>query len=356
MQDSRYRVELSELLELIRSGRAQEDLSGAGGPGLAVTVLDAAPAGEDAEGLQARAAGIPAVLVGVLTDLVGPARQLAPIFDLMLADPNARDLPIGAVGVEDVDATLAELAGAITQWPIAAIAATLLLRRSPGRTVDEDLAAESAVYSTLQAGPEFAAWLGARPARRRSPPDLPAVVASRVGAMLRITLSTPEIHNAYTSRTRDELVQALTIADVDRTVESVVIEGAGPSFCSGGYLDEFGTLPDPATAHLVRLTRSAARLMARLAARTEVRIHGAAIGAGIELPAFAHRVVADPDTRIVLPELSFGLIPGAGGTASLPRRIGRQRTLYMALTRAPIDAVTALEWGLVDEIRAKGDW
>jgi enoyl-CoA hydratase/carnithine racemase len=81
------------------------------------------------------------------------------------------------------------------------------------------------------------------------------------------------------------------------------------------------------------------------------RLHGACYGSGIELPAFADRVVAASDTRIALPELGLGLIPGAGGTVSLPRRIGRHRTAWLALSGAAIDATTALGWGLVDEVQ-----
>ena len=72
------------------------------------------------------------------------------------------------------------------------------------------------------------------------------------------------------------------------------------------------------------------------------------MGAGIELPAFARRVVAAEDAFFQLPELSLGLIPGAGGTVSIPRRIGRQRTARLALSGERLDAATALEWGLVD--------
>jgi enoyl-CoA hydratase/carnithine racemase len=70
----------------------------------------------------------------------------------------------------------------------------------------------------------------------------------------------------------------------------------------------------------------------------------------VELPAFAHRVVATRDATFGLPEVGLGLIPGAGGTVSLPRRIGRHRTARLGLSGAAIDAATALEWGLVDEI------
>jgi enoyl-CoA hydratase/carnithine racemase len=70
----------------------------------------------------------------------------------------------------------------------------------------------------------------------------------------------------------------------------------------------------------------------------------------VELPAFARRVVARPDARFWLPEVAMGLVPGAGGTVSIPRRIGRQRTALLALTGTAIDATTALEWGLVDAV------
>jgi enoyl-CoA hydratase/carnithine racemase len=83
----------------------------------------------------------------------------------------------------------------------------------------------------------------------------------------------------------------------------------------------------------------------------EAHVHGACAGAGVELPAFAAKVSARADAWFMLPELSMGLVPGAGGTASLPRRIGRRRTAWLALSGERIDARTALEWGLVDEIR-----
>jgi enoyl-CoA hydratase/carnithine racemase len=79
-------------------------------------------------------------------------------------------------------------------------------------------------------------------------------------------------------------------------------------------------------------------------------VHGATLGGGIEMAAFAGRVVAAEDTRIGLPEVGLGLIPGAGGTASLPRRIGAQRTAALALAVDSIDGATALAWGLVDRL------
>src|SRR5207237_914460 len=76
-------------------------------------------------------------------------------------------------------------------------------------------------------------------------------------ATRRVTLSRPDVHNAFNARMREELLDALAVAAADPSITSVVLDGDGPSFCSGGDLDEFGTAPDPATAHLVRVARSA---------------------------------------------------------------------------------------------------
>jgi enoyl-CoA hydratase/carnithine racemase len=148
---------------------------------------------------------------------------------------------------------------------------------------------------------------------------------------------------------RDELYTALDEAR-SRPDVTVVLRGDGPSFCSGGDLDEFGTAPGPVDAHVVRLTRSLALVMSDLAPRVVVGLHGACLGAGIELPAFAQRVVAAEDARIGLPELDLGLIPGAGGTVSIPRRAGSAVLLDLLLSGGTVDAGTALARGLVDEV------
>jgi enoyl-CoA hydratase/carnithine racemase len=211
---------------------------------------------------------------------------------------------------------------------------------------------ESFAYSTLLGGPEFRRWLGARGDRPPPPPAEMPVIVRRDGPQLLITLNVPERRNAYGRQLRDALTDALRVALLDPAITHVVLDGAGRSFCSGGDLAEFGTTPDLATAHFVRTRAGAARLIHDLGARIEVRVHGPCTGAGIELPAFAGTIVADVGTTFRLPEVGMGLIPGAGGTISIPRRIGRWRTLYLALTGRPVDAATALAWGLVDSVAA----
>jgi enoyl-CoA hydratase/carnithine racemase len=98
------------------------------------------------------------------------------------------------------------------------------------------------------------------------------------------------------------------------------------------------------------MLRNPARYLALHGDRYHFHLHRACVGAGIELPAFAGRVTAARNTFFQLPELGMGLIPGAGGCVSLSRRIGRQRTAYMAVLGKRISAPRALEWGLIDAI------
>ena len=84
--------------------------------------------------------------------------------------------------------------------------------------------------------------------------------------------------------------------------------------------------------------------------RLTAEVHGACVGAGVELAAFARRVVADPATTFRLPEVGMGLVPGSGGTWSVTHRIGAQRTNWLALTGATVDVALAERWGLVDEV------
>jgi enoyl-CoA hydratase/carnithine racemase len=190
--------------------------------------------------------------------------------------------------------------------------------------------------------------------REREPNGEPPLLVRREGETLHLRLNRPEKRNAFSAGLRDALCEALVLVLEDQSVARVLLSGAGASFCSGGDLDEFGTLPDPATAHAIRSTRNAALLLSRCAGRVEAQVHGACVGAGAELPAFCRRVVARPDAFFLLPEVGLGLVPGAGGTVSLPRRIGRQRTAWLALGGQRLCVEDARAFGLVDEILGAG--
>lgn len=248
-----------------------------------------------------------------------------------------------------VDGPIEPLLQGVENGPCAAAALAGLLRVTATTSVGPGLVAESACYSMLLAGPEFARWRAGREVRPVPEADEPVLVV-RDGDRLTITLNRPERRNAFGRAVRDALLAALDVAVLDDTIADVELRGRGEAFCSGGDLDEFGTATDVAEAHVVRLLASAGAAVHRLRDRVRPRLHGACIGAGIEVPAFAGHVVASRDAWFQLPELSMGLVPGAGGTVSITRRIGRWRTAYLALSGRRIDAGTALEWGLVDEL------
>lgn len=262
--------------------------------------------------------------------------------------------PAPWVSCADPDQELERLAARIRTWPLAAVTLVQVLRAGAGADIAGGLVIESLAYSMLQSGPEFQAWLAGRPPRRVSDRDEDPVLVGREGDVLTVTLNRPKVHNAYNALMRDRLFDALSIAAVDEGVREVAWSGAGRSFCSGGDLTEFGTFPDPATAHLIRTTRSPAYLISLLTDRVKPRLHGFCVGSGIELPAFARTVRADPGATFQLPEMAMGLIPGAGGTVSIPRRVGRGRTAWLVLSGQALDSAAALEWGLVDGLDPGG--
>ncbi len=255
--------------------------------------------------------------------------------------------------VADV-AEAASLLANIRQSPIAATALVQLLRLNEHLRIADALVAESLAYSTLQAGPEFRQWLEANradtPAVHSDSGD--AVLISRDGDVLTLELNRASNRNGMTVEMRDALIEALQLVLADDSIRQVHLSGRGKCFSTGGDLTEFGSAPDPATAHIVRSLALPGRLLAQCAERVTVKVHGACIGSGIEFPTFAGRVVAAEGAYFQLPELKFGLIPGAGGTVSIARRIGRQRAAWLMLSGKRINARQALAWGLVDEVAA----
>ncbi|MHA3024500.1 enoyl-CoA hydratase/isomerase family protein [Mycobacterium sp. BMJ-28] len=285
---------------------------------------------------------------GILVGTGAPADHLA--FTLT---ERASDDP-RVVTVDSVERAVAELTERCARWPHAAAVCDDVLRAlDPAAPVFGGVITESLAYSTLQAGPEFARWLAERgPA---TPPEIPdPVQVDRDGDTLFVRFNRPQRHNAFTTDARAGLLEALEVARLDDGITEVVLSGNGRSFCSGGDLAEFGTFADPAGAHLARTRHSPALALAELTGRLGTRcravVHGQVLGSGLEMAAYCGWVRCHRDAVLGLPELALGLIPGAGGTVSITRRIGRWRTAYLVLSGRVIDAGTARAWGLVDEV------
>jgi enoyl-CoA hydratase len=268
-----------------------------------------------------------------LIGLGDPAHPLADALDAIVEHPVS------------VDALIRQT----TRAPRAAAVAVQLLRSLDGLSCARALPLESFCYGLLQGSAEHEAWLASRvPAKQRAP--VGRLIVERRESVLHVTLDRPQARNAIDRQLRDQLFEAFTLAVLDPEVRSVRLRAVGPAFSIGGDLEEFGTTRDPATAHLIRSRTLPALALAGRAEILDVHVQGACVGAGLEIAAFAGRLTATSDAWFQLPELAMGLIPGAGGCVSVPRRIGRQRAALMILSGRRINATTALRWGLIDAI------
>ncbi len=302
-------------------------------------VRDAAAAAERADVL----------LVGLADEALPDTHSLAAALACTLVAGGRSELPRTMIGVADLDAARAVISMAVSSAPRAARTLDGLLRLTSTLAVREGLIAESLAYSMLLAGDEFRRWRASRPIKRIPAQAGPAVLLDRDADTLHVTLNRPHRHNAFGVPIRDGLVDAFDLVLADPTIAQVTLRGNGSSFCSGGDLDEFGPTTDVTSAHLIRLDRGVGARLDRCRDRVHARLHGACIGAGIEIPSFAAHVSAADGTCFALPEMSMGLVPGAGGTVGVTRRIGRWRTAYLGLTGERLDVATALSWGLIDE-------
>ncbi|WGM47505.1 Fatty acid oxidation complex subunit alpha [Brevundimonas sp. NIBR10] len=248
----------------------------------------------------------------------------------------------------DTALNLVGLASAITKAPRAAWVIVDLLRATEGMETLRALTCESLAFAALQSGREHRNWLAAHSAR--TPTGQGGVVTERDGDVVSITVDRPTARNAIDRALRDALFDACSLANLDADIQTVRITATGRCFGVGADLSEFGTTDDPPSAHFIRSRTLPARAILPRASIYEVHVRGACIGASLEFAAFAGRVTASSDAWFQLPELGMGILPGAGGCVSVPRRIGRQRAALMMLSGRRIDAQTALDWGLIDAI------
>lgn len=276
-----------------------------------------------------------------------PAGLVLPAFPLIGVGDPAHPIAAELDAVIE-SAALDSLIRNVNANPVAASVAVQTLRLLEGLAPQRALVAESLAYGLLQGGEEHAAW---RKSRAAAPPA-PAgeVLVARHGGVLDICLNRPLANNAIDRDMRDMLREAFELAALDPGIERVMLRSIGRAFSVGADLAEFGTTTDPPTAHAIRMATLPAHAIVRCAEKLEVHVQGACVGSALEMAAFAHRITASPRAWFHLPELAMGVIPGAGGCVSVPRRIGRQRAALMILSGRRIDAYTALEWGLIDAL------
>jgi len=170
------------------------------------------------------------------------------------------------------------------------------------------------------------------------------------GPVAIVSLDRPECLNAYSVAMRDDLHAVLAAADADPAVRVLVLRGRGPAFSTGGDLREFGSAPSPFVARQVRWQRDVWGQLLRLRAVTLAAVHGLAVGGGMEMALLCDLCLAADDARFALPETGRGMIPGVGGTQTLPRRVGVGRALDLVLAGRWLTAREARAAGLVLDV------
>lgn len=271
-------------------------------------------------------------------------------FDALVTTCRHAPRPWVSVRPERLATQLDGVRATVAAAPIATAILARVLRMGEHLSFDDALEIESLAYSTLLGGNEFACWLAGQSPTTDAAEAAPLVRYERDGEIVTLTLSAPINRNAITAAMRDTLYEALANVLDDPTAPRLVLRGEGRCFSIGGHLPEFGSARDLAQAHAIRSLRCCARLLYRLGDRAEVRLHGACIGSGIEVPAAAARRIGAPGTFMQLPELRMGLIPGAGGTVSIARAIGRHRMFWLALGGFRLGAEQARAWGLLHTV------
>lgn len=154
--------------------------------------------------------------------------------------------------------------------------------------------------------------------------------------------------NALSSSVRAGLLSGVKLAASRKDITGVVIGCLGKSFISGSDITEFAIVePEPTSQALINALEGMGKIVA-------AAIHVRALGGGLEIALACHRRIATPDTVFGFPEVKLGIIPGLGGTQRTPRLIGYRHALNMIVSGENIDAQTALNLGLIDEV-ALGD-
>jgi enoyl-CoA hydratase len=166
-----------------------------------------------------------------------------------------------------------------------------------------------------------------------------------VGGVMVLTFDHPPTRNALDRVTRGRLVEALREADAAPDVRAIVLTGTDPAFSSG--VDAKQLLGDP---DYTRLPVDPAAALRALATPTIAAVNGSCVSGGLEIVLACSMVIASTEARFADTHAKLGLTPGWGLSTELPAAVGVWRARQLTLTAQPIDARTAYEWGLVNEV------
>ncbi|AXF58989.1 2,3-dehydroadipyl-CoA hydratase [Leclercia sp. W6] len=174
------------------------------------------------------------------------------------------------------------------------------------------------------------------------------LIVTRHGRVLLLTLNRPAARNALNNGLLSELASTLEAAAADSEISVCVITGNERFFAAGADLNEMAEKDLPATLNDIR-----PQLWARINAFSKpliAAVNGYALGAGCELALLCDVAIAGENARFGLPEITLGIMPGAGGTQRLIRSVGKSLASKMVLTGESITARQALAAGLVSDV------
>jgi enoyl-CoA hydratase len=165
----------------------------------------------------------------------------------------------------------------------------------------------------------------------------------------RIFLNRPEKSNALNSAFLTEILSSVEALKDDPALRVVVLAGRGKAFCGGADVTELASLDASNGGAFVERIHKVCAALRALPVPVVAKLHGAVIGAGLEIAAACDLRVAAPGTKFAMPEVRLG-IPSVVEAALLPRLMGAGRAAWLVLTGEFIDAARACDWGLVEEI------
>jgi len=171
------------------------------------------------------------------------------------------------------------------------------------------------------------------------------------GAVGRIVLARPEAANSFDLPAARALGDAIGQTEAT-TVRAVSLTAEGPRFCAGGDVASFVAADDRAKYLLTLATEleEALRRLSELPKPVVAGVHGAVAGAGLAFVLNADLVIAGASTKFVMAYAAIGLTPDCGVSYLLPRAIGQQRALELAVSGRVLNAKEARDWGLVTEV------
>jgi enoyl-CoA hydratase len=181
-------------------------------------------------------------------------------------------------------------------------------------------------------------------------------VEDRGEGLLLLILNRPEVANALnTQMGRDLLAFFDEINSAPAQARCIVLTGAGErAFCAGGDLKERNGMTDEAWQDQHLLFERMVRAFIACPVPVIGAVNGAAYAGGCELALCCDFIYAAETARFALTEVTLGIMPGAGGTQSLPRAVGERRAKEIILTGRPFTAQEAYEWGMVNRLCATG--